>query len=267
MPPRLSPLTQQLVENLFEPSDQAEATRRLVDECGNNLPFCGDKNEYQLERIRFAVLRISLGYPDDLQEAIHLAQRDWRDVLVWAGFGESLTAHREWAERTVKGNAASMVIVVIGMTGAGKTTIGTLLARTLGWMYYETDGFLSIENFNKVIRGEPLAEDIVEAWIAKTRLLIGKYLAKRQNAVIACSMLKESYRQPLRVSGQVHFIYLLGRYEQIEERQKKRKPGLPHLERLAYEHENFEEPREALAVDISRPPEEIVGSIRRDLEI
>src|SRR5713226_9088800 len=174
MPPKHSPLTQQLVEQLFEPSAQAEASRRLVEECGNNLPFCQDKDEYKLERIRFAALRMSLGYPNDLQEAINLAKRDWRDVLVWAGFGESLTAHQEWAERTLRGNAQSMVIIVVGPTGAGKTTVGTLLARTLGWMYYDTDNFLSTHNFNKIIRGEPLAAEVIEAWIARIRVLISK---------------------------------------------------------------------------------------------
>ncbi len=163
---RLSPLTQQLVEHLFEPSEQAEASRRLIEECGNNLPF-----------------------------------------------------------------------------------------------------FLSTHNFNKVIRGEPLAPEDIEAWIARIRVWISKYLTKKQNAVFACSMLKESYRQALRVSEEVHFVYLRGTHEQLEERQKNRKSGLPHLERLAYEYNLFEAPRDALAEDIDRSPQDIVDSIRRELQI
>src|SRR5258708_3248128 len=102
MTPKLSPLTEQLVERLFEPREQAEAARCLVDDCGNNLPFCNNYDEFKMERIRFAVLRIGLGEMGETQKAITLAQRDWRDVLMWGGFGHTLTAHHKWADRMLK---------------------------------------------------------------------------------------------------------------------------------------------------------------------
>ena len=105
MTPKLSLLTQQLVEKIFEPGDQAEASRRLIEQCGDNLPFCDDQDEFKMERIRFAALRISRGNLDDLQEAIDLAKIDWRDVLVWARFADRLDAHQKWAEQILKGSA------------------------------------------------------------------------------------------------------------------------------------------------------------------
>ena len=104
MPPELSPLTQQLVEKLFEPGSQAAACRLLVDECGHNLPFCKEQDAQQMERIRFAALRLGRGSLEDLSKAIHYAKSDWRDVLVWAGFGERLAAHQAWAQEVMRGN-------------------------------------------------------------------------------------------------------------------------------------------------------------------
>lgn len=266
MPPKLSPLTQQLVDHFFEPTDRAEAARQLVEECGNNLPFSQGQDEYQLERVRFAVLRLSLGYLDDLQGADKSAQRDWRDVLVWAGFGQSLSAHQEWARRTLDGNAGPIVIVVMGVSGSGKTTVGSLLARRLGSMYYESDFFLSHENFEKVISGEPLEEEAITNWATSIRTLTDKYIAKRQSAVFACSALTEAFRRDLRVGNQVRLVYLRGEYAELEERQKKRKGGLPYLKRLAYEYGLLEPPRAALVEGITQPPEEIVDAIRMELD-
>lgn len=267
MPPELSPLTRQLVEHFFEPSDRTQASRRLVEECGNNLPFCQDQDQYRLERIRFAVLRLSLGYLQDLRETVDMAKRDWRDVLVWAGFGNSLSAHQEWAERTLKRNAEPLVIIVMGQSGAGKTTVGTLLARRLGWMYYETDNFLSTDDFDKVVRGEPLAAEVMASWAAKIRASIDKYIAKKQDAIFSCSALTESFRGELQVDEHVRFVYLRGEYVQLEQRQNKRKGDLPYLKRLAHEYKLLESPRDALVQDITRSPEEIADAIRMELQI
>ena len=267
MTQQLSPLTQQLVEKLFEPGERTEAAWRLVEECGNNLPFCKDNDEYKMERIRFAALRVSIGYLDDLQTAIDLAKKDWRDLLVWARFAESLTAHQEWCEQALKENDNPMAIIVMGLPGSGKTTVCSLLARKLGWMFYELDNFHATENFVRFAHGKPIDDEATEAWLAKSRVLVGKYVAKKQSAVFACSALKESYRQRLHVDNKVHFVYLGGTYDQLEERQKNRKSSLPHVERLAYQYSIFEEPRNTLMIDVNQSAQEIVESICRELEI
>ena len=92
----LSPATWYLVQKLFAPAEQAEAGDLLVQECGTNLPFCQSLDEFGLERVRFAALKVSGGDLGKLYEAVDLAQQDWRDLLMAAGFGHSLTAHREW---------------------------------------------------------------------------------------------------------------------------------------------------------------------------
>jgi hypothetical protein len=92
----LSKATWERLRRLFPPQQQEEAARLLADECGNNLPFCEDLDPVGLERIRFAVLKLSGGNIEELRTAIKDAQTDWRDVLMSAGFGESVTAHESW---------------------------------------------------------------------------------------------------------------------------------------------------------------------------
>jgi len=99
---RLSPRTWQLVQAIF-PQDAAAAGSVLVEECGQNLPFCENYTEYELERLRFAALKLSKGNLSKLHEAVEIAKRDWRDLLVWSGFGNTLTAHENWARKILKG--------------------------------------------------------------------------------------------------------------------------------------------------------------------
>lgn len=103
MTPQLSPRTTRLVRAIFSPDEIAEASQWLEQDCGNNLPFCKDYDEFKLERIRFAAIKLSEGQIDKLLKAIDLARRDWRDVLMAAGFGNRLDAHETWAEEILGG--------------------------------------------------------------------------------------------------------------------------------------------------------------------
>ena len=95
---RLTPDTEGLVERLFPPEHRAEVCDILARECGDNLPLTGPpKNASGHERIRFAAIKLSGGDVAKLRDAVDYAKIDWRDVLVWAGFGSSLTEHRNWA--------------------------------------------------------------------------------------------------------------------------------------------------------------------------
>ncbi len=93
----LSPRTWQLVQKIF-PNDAEAAGRMLVEECGQNLPFCEEADEVELERFRFAALKISGGSLARLQDAVDLAKHDWRDELIQAGFAERVQVHNQWAD-------------------------------------------------------------------------------------------------------------------------------------------------------------------------
>ena len=92
----LSGNTRVIVRRLFSPADQAEAEQLLIHECADNVPFCEDATPETMERIRFAALKTSGGSLAGLCDGIQLAQRDWRDLLMAAGFAEDIGAHDEW---------------------------------------------------------------------------------------------------------------------------------------------------------------------------
>jgi hypothetical protein len=95
MPGRLSPETDRRIEALFPPSLRSEVAELLLHQCGNNLPLLKKLNEIELERFRFAALKLSAGNIEKLKEAIVLAKADWRDLLVSAGFG-TVDSHKSW---------------------------------------------------------------------------------------------------------------------------------------------------------------------------
>ena len=94
--PTLSPDTQLRVNLLFPPKEQQLVASLLITECGNNLPFLEDLDEYRLERYRFAVLKLSEGSLSKLEKAIELAKSDWRDLLMAADFANDVNEHRKW---------------------------------------------------------------------------------------------------------------------------------------------------------------------------
>jgi hypothetical protein len=96
---KLSLQTRDLVEKIFPAEAQAEAIRILVEECADNLPFCDKSNEFDMERLRFAAIKVCSGDLSRLREAVDLAKIDWRDLLVWADFANSTQAHTHWARK------------------------------------------------------------------------------------------------------------------------------------------------------------------------
>ena len=97
MPPiPLSPETQRRLDALFTEPDRENVAHVLVTQCGDNLPLWHDMNPQGLERIRFAALKLSNGSLAELTRAVQIAQVDWRDVLVAAGFGHDPRAHEAW---------------------------------------------------------------------------------------------------------------------------------------------------------------------------
>ncbi|HEV2398590.1 MAG TPA: hypothetical protein VGS27_16720 [Candidatus Sulfotelmatobacter sp.] len=92
----LSEATWEKVRALFPPTKHEEVAALLQNQCGNNLPFLGTETPEGLERFRFAVLKLSQGRMDKLRDAVKLANTDWRDLLVAAGFADSADSHKHW---------------------------------------------------------------------------------------------------------------------------------------------------------------------------
>jgi len=95
----LNQKTKTLVEKLYSSPLQEDIARLLENECGQNLPFCENSTPEKFQRLRFAALKISDGDMAKLKEAVNLAKMDWRDLLMWAGFGSDLDAHEKWADK------------------------------------------------------------------------------------------------------------------------------------------------------------------------
>lgn len=160
-----------------------------------------------------------------------------------------------------------MVIVVMGVTGSGKTTIGEMLAQRLGWGFADADDFHSAVNKEKMHSGIPLTDADRLPWLTTIHDQIAKWLALKENVVLACSALKQSYRQLLWNGPEVRFVYLKGSYELIAERLRARKGHFADEHILAGQFRDLEEPADAIAVSIDASPEEIVDEICLRLDL
>ena len=101
-----------------------------------------------------------------------------------------------------------MIIVLMGVTGSGKSTVGKLLASRLGWKFSKEMIFILRRTSKKLHRGEPLNDSDRHPWLEAIREVIRGAIDRGENAVIACSALKESYRRMLQIREQVSFVYL-----------------------------------------------------------
>ncbi|MGD1912739.1 MAG: gluconokinase [Rivularia sp. (in: cyanobacteria)] len=159
-----------------------------------------------------------------------------------------------------------MIILVMGVSGSGKTTIGTKLAESLGWQFRDADDFHPPENIEKMRQGIPLDDADRLPWLQKMQNLIKQCLSENTNLVLPCSALKESYRQMLLINKEfIQLVYLKGSFELIEKRLKERRNHFMTEKLLKSQFENLEEPDNAITVDISESLETIVQEIQANL--
>jgi len=160
-----------------------------------------------------------------------------------------------------------MIIVLMGVTGSGKTTVGRLLAENLGWSYFDADDFHSELNIGKMKSGIPLHDADRIPWLESLRELVGDCLLRSENAVLACSALRESYREYLLLDERVKLVYLEGDYQIIRDRLAQRRGHYMDPALLDSQFATLEEPSECLRIYVSSEPRAIIGTIRNSLRI
>jgi gluconokinase len=158
-----------------------------------------------------------------------------------------------------------MIVIVMGVVGSGKTTVGRLLAEQLGWGFADADDFHSASNVEKIRRGIALDDDDRRPWLESLRAAINGWIAEKRNFVLACSALKRSYRRELSVGPDVQFVYLKGSAELIAQRLRSRHGHFAGEQILASQFADLEEPEDAVTVEIAMTPQQIVSEIREKL--
>jgi gluconokinase len=158
-----------------------------------------------------------------------------------------------------------LVVLLMGVSGAGKTTVGKLLASQLGWEFADGDDFHSAANVEKMRSGIPLTDEDRAPWLESLRALIVGWIDSRKSAVLACSALKRAYRDELVVGPEVRVVYLKADRSVLRERLLGRHNHYMRAPMLESQIATLEEPLDALVVDADRTPGEIVAEIRKSL--
>lgn len=160
-----------------------------------------------------------------------------------------------------------MILLLLGVAGSGKTTIGQLLAKTLNWLFFDADEFHPPANIEKMSRGVPLTDEDRWPWLDAIRAKIEELGSQNKSGVLTCSGLKQIYRDRLkRGDPNLKFVYLKGSFDLIRSRMETRQHFMKP-EMLASQFASLEEPPDALIIDISQPPDACVLQIIRSLNL
>ena len=160
-----------------------------------------------------------------------------------------------------------MIIVIIGVSGSGKTTIGTMLADAMNCPFLDGDSLHSDENIYKMGHGVPLTDVDRAPWLAAIHARILDSFEHGQDLVVGCSALKQRYRTLLAEGVPITWVYLKGPVELIRARLKHRPSHFMKADMLASQFDALEEPSDALVVDVSAPPTVIMARILTQLRL
>lgn len=160
-----------------------------------------------------------------------------------------------------------MVIVVMGVAGSGKTTVGRALAASLGRPFFDADDFHPPENIARMRAGVPLTDADREPWLASLCALIERADAAGEDLVLACSALRARFRERLRAAAKdLRYVYLDAGRDVIAHRLAERTGHFMSRNLVASQFADLEEPDDALVLDASRAPKELVAEIERAIE-
>jgi gluconokinase len=163
-----------------------------------------------------------------------------------------------------------MVVIIFGVSGAGKTTIGELLAQELGWQFYEADDFHPRANIEKMREGVPVTDQDRWPWLESLRELVNRCIAAEEDAVLACSALKKAYRRYLRANAEVKLVFLRGEYGLIANQLRHRRAHFMNPALLQSQFADLEEPQAtegSIVIELGRGPLKLVQEIKRKLRI
>lgn len=158
-----------------------------------------------------------------------------------------------------------MILLVMGVTGSGKSTVGKMLAERLGWPFLEADDFHSAANKAKMHRGVPLTEVDRLPWLEAIHAELVKQDAAGKNVVLACSALSRKYRRILVANLKVKLVYLRGSKALIAARLRNRTHHFTGEAILDDQFAVLQEPQKALVLDIEEEPGKIVEEILKKL--
>lgn len=161
-----------------------------------------------------------------------------------------------------------MIVVITGVAGSGKTLIGRMLARELGWEFFDADDFHDPVNIARMASGQPLDEQQRAPWLLQLKALVQRLDESGTDAVLACSALRRSFRDELRrgVDG-IHFIRLDADDETILERLRMRKDHFAGEDLLPSQLTTLEPGEDSLTIRNEAAPQQTVATIRRRLHI
>jgi len=155
-----------------------------------------------------------------------------------------------------------VVVLLMGVSGAGKTTVGKLLASQLGWEFADADDYHSAANVEKMRNGIPLTDTDRGPWLESLRAVIADWIEAGKNGVLACSALKKAYRDMLVVGSEVRVVYLKADREVLRERLLGRHGHYMKEGLLESQIATLEEPTGVIVVNGDEPPEDVARAIR-----
>lgn len=153
------------------------------------------------------------------------------------------------------------VIVVMGVAGSGKTTVGKLLAEKLNWKFADADDYHPTANVIKMTAGHALSDQDRAPWLQILSANIAEWTSNSESTVLACSALKASYRELLQINDAVSIVYLRGDFHLFEKRLSDRQGHFMKTTMLQSQFKILEEPEGAVIIDASENPESIVREI------
>lgn len=161
-----------------------------------------------------------------------------------------------------------MIVVVMGVSGSGKSTIGKLLAASLNWEFSDADAFHSVANVEKMSHSIPLSDEDRMPWLHQLQSAIAQWLQEDKNVVLACSALKSSYRQILwQDSQRMRLVYIKSSFALLQQRLQQRQSHFMSQNLLQSQFDALEEPEDSIEVDAVQSATASVTQIRENLGI